>query len=278
MRWHWSWDEGGKWGSHVDLWGKSIWGKIKASERPWIETVTSLLEALWGVISRAWDWWGKAVVGNERREVVGQIGGGWGGGWGGLWATVKTFGFTWGDMETQKGSKQEEDVIWSLALDSGSDLSFFSVQLLSRVWLFVTPWTVAHQASLSITSSQSLLKLLSIVSVMLSNHLILCHPFLLPQSFSASRSFQWVSSLHQVAQVLEFQLQHQSFQWIFKTDFLLRAPYIFHLQTPFEKVNSIRGPFQWSNGLKSTLQCRGRWFGPWAGKIPYASEQLSLGS
>ena len=159
-----------------------------------------------------------------------------GGGWGGLWATVKTFGFTWGDMETQKGSKQEEDVIWSLALDSGSDLSFFSIQLLSCVWLFVTPWTAAHQASLSITSSQSLLKLLSIVSVMLSNHLILCHPFLLPQSFSASRSFQWVSSLHQVAQVLEFQLQHQSFQWIFKTDFLLRAPYIFHLQTPFEKV------------------------------------------
>ena len=49
------------------------------------------------------------------------------------------------------------------------------VQLLSHVWLLVTPWTAAHQASLSFTISQSLLKSISIVSVMLSNHLILCH-------------------------------------------------------------------------------------------------------
>ena len=53
-----------------------------------------------------------------------------------------------------------------------------SVQSLSHVWLFVTPWTAAHQASLSITNSQSLLKLMSIMSVMPSNHLILCHPLL----------------------------------------------------------------------------------------------------
>ena len=53
------------------------------------------------------------------------------------------------------------------------------IQSLSRVWLFATPWTAAHQASLSFTMSQSLLKLMSIESVMPSNHLILCHPLLL---------------------------------------------------------------------------------------------------
>ena len=57
-----------------------------------------------------------------------------------------------------------------------------SVQSLSRVRLFVTPRTAAHQASLSITSFQSLLKLMSIESVMPYNHLILCHPLLLPPS------------------------------------------------------------------------------------------------
>ena len=56
---------------------------------------------------------------------------------------------------------------------------FSSVQSLSHVLLFVTPWTAAHQASLSITNSWSLLKLMSIESVMPSNHLILCHPLLL---------------------------------------------------------------------------------------------------
>ena len=65
-----------------------------------------------------------------------------------------------------------------------------SVQLLSHVWLFVTPWIAAQQASLSITNSQNLLKFMSITFVMPSNHLILCHPVLLPlQSFPASGSF-----------------------------------------------------------------------------------------
>ena len=65
-----------------------------------------------------------------------------------------------------------------------------SVQLLSSVWLFVTPCTAAHQASLSITNSQSLLKLMSIKSVMLSNHLILCCPLLLlPSIFPSIRVF-----------------------------------------------------------------------------------------
>ena len=58
-----------------------------------------------------------------------------------------------------------------------------SVQSLSRVRLFGTPWTAAHQASLSITNSQTLLKLMSIKSVIPSNHLILCHPLLLVPSF-----------------------------------------------------------------------------------------------
>ena len=61
-----------------------------------------------------------------------------------------------------------------------------SVQLLSHVWLFAIPWTTACQASLSITNSRSLLKLMSIKSVMPSNHLILCCPLLLSPSISAS--------------------------------------------------------------------------------------------
>ena len=91
---------------------------------------------------------------------------------------------------------------------------FSSVQSLSRVLLFATPWTAAHQASLSITNSQSLLKPMSIESVMPSNHLILCQPLLLlPSIFPSIRVFSDDScSLHQVAKVLEFQLQHQSFQ------------------------------------------------------------------
>ena len=63
---------------------------------------------------------------------------------------------------------------------------FSSVQSLSHVWLFATPWTAARHASLSITNSQSLLKLMSIESVMPSNHLILCRPLLLPPSLFPS--------------------------------------------------------------------------------------------
>ena len=63
---------------------------------------------------------------------------------------------------------------------------FSSVQSLSRVWLFLTPWTAARQASLTITNSRSLRKLMSIESVMPSNHLILSHPLLLPPSIFPS--------------------------------------------------------------------------------------------
>ena len=93
------------------------------------------------------------------------------------------------------------DPLWIVQLSS--------VQLLSSVWLFVTPWTAAHQASLSITNSQTLPKLISIKLVMPSNHLILCLPLSSssPPALNLSQHqglFQWVSSLHQVAKVLEF--------------------------------------------------------------------------
>ena len=70
------------------------------------------------------------------------------------------------------------------------------VQSLSCVRLFETPWTTACQASLSITSSQSLPKLMSIESVMPSNHLILCHPLLLSSIFPSTRVFSKESVLH----------------------------------------------------------------------------------
>ena len=71
-----------------------------------------------------------------------------------------------------------------------------SVQLLSRVWLFATPWTTACQASLSITNSRSSPKLMSIESVIPSNHLILCRPLLLPPSiFPSIRVFSNESAL-----------------------------------------------------------------------------------
>ena len=77
-----------------------------------------------------------------------------------------------------------------------SSVQFISVQSLSHVRLFETPWTAAYQASLSINNSQSLLKLMSIESVMQSNHLILCHHFLLlPSIFPSIRVFSNESTL-----------------------------------------------------------------------------------
>ena len=82
----------------------------------------------------------------------------------------------------------------------------------------VNPRTAKCQASLSITNSKSLFKFMSIESVMPFNHLILCCPILF--LFQHQGLFKWVRSLHQEAKELEFQLQYQSFQWIFRTDFL----------------------------------------------------------
>ena len=85
-------------------------------------------------------------------------------------------------------------MIWKLFsgpyFKSGCYNVISSVQSHSHVQLFVTPWTAKHQASLSITNAQSLLKLMSIESVMSSNHLILCHPLLFPPStFPSIRVF-----------------------------------------------------------------------------------------
>ena len=98
-------------------------------------------------------------------------------------------------------------------------VTVLAVQSLSCVPLFATPWTAAHEASPSFTISRSLLKLRSIESVTPSNHLILCCPPSPPVLLNLSQHqglFQWVSSSHQVAKVLEHQLGHYSFQWIFR--------------------------------------------------------------
>ena len=78
----------------------------------------------------------------------------------------------------------------------GSPQKYSSVQSLNCVWLFGTLWTTAHQASLSISNSQSLLKRMSIELVIPSNHLILCCPLLLPSIFPSIRVFSNESLLH----------------------------------------------------------------------------------
>ena len=99
-----------------------------------------------------------------------------------------------------------------------------AVQSLSCVQVF-EPHGLQHARlpCLSFTVSQSLLKFISIELVILFNHLILCCPLLLLSSvFPSIRVFSsWVYSSHQVAKVLELQLQHQSFQWLFRIDFPL---------------------------------------------------------
>ena len=93
------------------------------------------------------------------------------------------------DMPHQhvNAERQEIRVPSLLILLFSHSVKFSSVQSLSHVWLFATPWTAARQASLSITNSQSSLRL---TSMMLSSRLILCRPLLLcPQSLSASESF-----------------------------------------------------------------------------------------
>ena len=96
------------------------------------------------------------------------------------------------------------------------------LQSLSHIQLFATPWTAAHQAPMSTTISWNLLKFMSMESVMLSNHLILCHsPSLFAFSLSQNQDqglFRWVGSSHQFAKVLE--LRHQSFQLIFRVGLL----------------------------------------------------------
>ena len=125
-----------------------------------------------------------------------------------------------------KASVLQHSVFFMVQLPHCTHWAIVVVLSLSCVWHFITPWTAAHQASLSFTILQSLLKLMSIGLMMPSNHLILCHPFLfLPSNFPGSGSFT-MSQPHQSiekywsGQVLKFQFQHQSLQWIFRVDFL----------------------------------------------------------
>ena len=93
------------------------------------------------------------------------------------WLTCSIFIYMW----------QTRIVTW---VHLASKSQFSSAQSLSHVWLFATPWTAAHQASLSITNSWRLLKLMSIKSVMPSNYLVLCRPLLLlPSIFPSIRVF-----------------------------------------------------------------------------------------
>ena len=94
------------------------------------------------------------------------------------------------------------------------------VQLHSRVRLFAKPWTATCQLSLSLTISQSLPKFMSIALVTLTSHVILWSPLLLPLNFSQYQGLlQWVGCSYQMTKILEFPLQHQSFQWVFRADF-----------------------------------------------------------
>ena len=93
-------------------------------------------------------------------------------------------------MEYYSAIKKNKMLPFATTWMAMEGIQFSSVQLLSRVWLFATPWITACQASLSTTNSRKLLKLMSIESVMPSSHLILCHPFSsCPQSLPASGSF-----------------------------------------------------------------------------------------
>ena len=104
---------------------------------------------------------------------------------------------------------------------SNIEIQFSSVQSLSHVWLFATPWTAACQASLSITNSQTTQTHVHRVNDAIQPSHPLSSPS--PPALNLSQHqglFQWVSSSHQMAKVLEVQLQHQSFQWTRRTDLL----------------------------------------------------------
>ena len=142
-------------------------------------------------------------------------------------------------------------------------LMFSSVQSLSSVQLFATPWTAAHQASLSVTNSRGLLKLTSIESVTPSHHLILCHPLLLlPSIFPSTRIFsnesvlriRWpkgwsfsfsLSPSNEYSGLISFRMD-----WL---DLLAVQGILKSLPTPqFKSINSLALSFLYSPTLTST--------------------------
>ena len=158
-------------------------------------------------------------------------------------------------------------------------LCISSVQSLSHVWLFATPWTAACQASLCITSYQSLLKLMFVELVMPSNHLILCRLLLLsPSILPRIRVFSNVSSSHQVARVLEFQLNgspcfiklgHQQFLsviWKKESNDLLRKGYWNAVNITYDEL---------SHSISCSMGgLRGHWKAHWWGKCQHPWKAL----
>ena len=109
-----------------------------------------------------------------------------------LRVSCKRFNWKYKDTDN-KDTDSFIDIFWAI---TGSKEILYLL-LISCVRLFATPWASTHQASLSFTISQSLLKLMSMMLVMPSNHLILCHPFLLlPSIFPSIRVFSNESALH----------------------------------------------------------------------------------
>ena len=127
----------------------------------------------------------------------------------------------WGCASSQAVASEKALKHWSWDSLGAPEIGYrqcaFVVQLPSPVWLFLTPWTVERQASLSFIISQSLLELISIESVIPVHHFIPCSPLLLlPSIFPSIWVFSYESALH----IRWPKLQHQSFQWIFRTGFL----------------------------------------------------------
>ena len=148
--------------------------------------------------------------GNRNSSWMGLVLHGWG--WCFCWAVLVVFLLLMLDWSVDADDVSLSIIKFSInPVPNGFTVhlgSFSSVQSLSCVRLFATPWTAACQASLSITNSRSSPKLMFIESVMPSNHLILCCPLLLLPSIPPQHQslLQWVNSSHEVAKVLEFQL------------------------------------------------------------------------
>ena len=158
-------------------------------------------------------------------------------------------------------NKEDSWLAICIKKDGQQHTSFSSVQSLSRVWLFVTPWIAARQASLFITNSRTSLKLMSIESVMPSSHLILCHPLpLLPPIPPSIRVFSNESTLRmRWSKYWSFRFSIKLKQWDAMTH-LLEWPKSRILTTPNSNkdVNSYRNSHSL---LGSVKQCTWKQFG-----------------
>ena len=123
-----------------------------------------------------------------------------------MWVLEINKKWCWADCGEKQRAQEESKHCKGLDGYGNKGCLLFSC---SAVWLFAVPWIAVCQASLSFTISCSLLKLMSIELVLPSNHLVLYHPLLLPAIFSQYQGFH-----------IRWQVQHQSFQWIVRVDFL----------------------------------------------------------